>query len=431
MWGSNMVVRVGLRFGYGRVFAVLPLFTLSNVIVNGPMRICLDRLMPAMTFFGSLKLSFPSPPDIRFSVSTLVPYDLTTLPGVGLVLNYLVRSAVMSFMGFPKEYAVDMDEGAMGDPDGMLHIRNVKIQGMRGGKLRLSAIDPFVRFTTTRSGEKEPNQKVRPLTQRRTETKMNSKSAEWREEYWLPVQSVKKHQLTVQVMHDDDIDEELMREHFALDGDLSDIAQQSARGGFHDVRATQTMKDGAQGGILSFQVMYKPFAQISDEQKAVLSHVYSRSPQKQQGNLSVRIDRCFGLMSEKASAKVVVTVYNRQGKALMSEETKVDPETRNPIFGEAFDFCNIDAACKLECKVVNEYKVPLFSLNVKNRIFKKKNLGTVEVPVFDVVIADRIVENFMLKEVTSGQLKMSLEWTTIWPSDASGHRNMSSRSEDA
>lgn len=92
---------------------------------------------------------------------------------------------------------------------------------------------------------------------------------------------------------------------------------------------------------------------------------------------------------------VRLTVLDKDSKKkLMQEETKVDPATRNPVFNESFDFCEVHGACKLLVEVVDTSRK---LLSVRTIVRKPNSLGRLKINVSDVVDADRIVENFMLQ----------------------------------
>lgn len=313
----------------------------------------------------------------------------------------------------PQELAIPVDWGALGDPDGMLVVSDVKVQNLKNKKVSLSRPDPFVRFATTRVADEELPE-VNAITQQKTQTAFNKPTFAWKGKYYLPVHSATKHQLTVQVMHDAKVDEELIRQHWRIltdKGEKTEISDSVGMGG-KQLEARQKSKKGLDQGKVTFKVEYKPFRQVSEAARVALAKDYLVNPDHQKGNLSVKVDRCTNLCTDFASAKVVLTVTDAADKVLMKAETKVDPETRNPIYGESFDFCNINAACKLRVEIVNLYKPGLLSFH--RRVFKKKNLGSVDMPLAKVVAADRITDNFLLREVSTGQIKMTLTWTTIW-----------------
>ena len=165
------------------------------------------------------------------------------------------------------------------------------------------------------------------------------------------------------------------------------------------------------GGTVALDVRWIPFRHVSEERKARLASVYAVHPDRLRGSLRVAVERGIGLhRADKAQTYVRVAVRDSRGREVAVEETKVDPETPNPLFLDAFAFSNIDATCKLQIDVCDGRK----GLTGAKKVGA---LGSLTIPVGDIVAADSVSESFMLRGVPTGQLKCSLDWITIWPEE--------------
>jgi hypothetical protein len=200
-------------------------------------------------------------------------------------------------------------------------------------------------------------------------------------------------------------------------------------------------------GTIHFDIMYVPFKHAAAEMegKPEASDIPAQEQQpsqskEQEPESKEKLQSRFTSTKITKEDKGVLTVTLIKASNLDEEEDEVDPfielvlndptkpkpdvqtsavvmNESNPRWGDKYDFINVSAASSLTVVVWDKESFLSSLLSLKTLVGKKpqnkKKLGTVRIPIKDVVRNKKIRDVWALQDAELGEVHLKLEWIPI------------------
>lgn len=439
LWGSNSDIRVSARIKLGPIAIYAPV-VIRNIQLHAVARITIRPLVETLPCLGAVHIALLNPPHLDMTLLLINGIDLMALPGVKGKVNNIVQSVIGNLMLYPNQLTVDLMEGGglPAPPSGMLQVELKKVEGLKNMDT-FSKNDTYVLFEV-REGRPQRSKTVKGTT------------VEFDDDpFYFIVDDPETQYLKITVM-DDDFgwsdkvlgvanrlleNEPFMEEVGAMDM-VYEISKEDEKPSVgKSVRKLATTlsqkvgkEDGKQQlsqGRVQVKVTYYPFFRpdTGDEEeedegvKGPNRHMqFSRMKtisnvrDEMKGLLSITLTRCMNLAGK--DTYVLFSVHDNVAMKTAERKSIVVANDSNPRWGDKFDFVMINANSTVVVTVIEKvgFLESVMKLTKKAED-KDRPIGSVEIPVRDVVRNGRLKDVWPLQEVQQGEIALTLTWTAV------------------